>query len=463
MNPRARSKPVYRLVWESARKHVATYAFAVGIPLLVIAFLCYLGSLFFGAEAAFQKTATADAKPLLNVLIALTAILVVSRIGGGLFARLGQPRVLGEIVAGILLGPSLFGAFAPDASQALVPPQIRPILEVVGQLGLILFMFQVGLEFDFNLLRRKGHVAVLVSHTSICLPMLGGICLGLLLYPLCYRGGVPFLPFTLFMGLAMSVTAFPVLTRILRDRNLISTPLGALALACAAADDITAWCLLAALLAFGQSEASAALVTIAQTALFCMLLWGVVRPLAKRMANSPAWASLGTVLLGLLCAALAAERIGIHAFFGAFAFGLCIPRGASAAGRLKPKLEELTCGLLMPAFFVTSGMRTELGLLDWPSGWLICGLVIAVATAGKLIGVIAPARAAGLGWHDSLQLGVLMNTRGLMEIVIANVGLECGIIPPQMFTVLVITAVVTTLATGPLLQVLERYSAAQRS
>jgi Kef-type K+ transport system membrane component KefB len=253
----------------------------------------------------------------------------------------------------------------------------------------------------------------------------------------------------------MSVTAFPVLTRILRDRNLISTQLGAMALACAAADDVTAWCLLAALLAVGQSEPSAALVTIGQTLLFCLVLWGLVRPLAKRLAASHAWTSLPAILLGLFCAALAAEWIGIHAFFGAFAYGLCVPRVASHSRILTPKLEELTSALLMPAFFVTSGMRTEFGLLDWPDGWLICALVIVVATAGKLIGVVLPARVAGMGWHESLSLGVLMNTRGLMEIVIANVALECGIIPPQMFTVLVIMALVTTFATGPLLRLLE--------
>jgi Kef-type K+ transport system membrane component KefB len=426
---------------------------AVGGPLLAIALACSLGVYLFGATAlpAADVAQATEPKPLLHLLVALTAVLLASRIVGGLFARLGQPRVLGEIVAGIVLGPSLLGALAPAFAEQIVPASALPSLQAVGQLGLIVFMFLVGLEFDFNLVRRKGHTAVLVSHTSICVPFLGGTALGLILYSTSYRETTSFLPFTLFMGLAMSVTAFPVLTRILHDRKMHATPLGTMAVACAAADDITAWCLLAVVLGIARAEVGAGLTSVAGAALFCLFLGCVVRPLLKRVWNRHAPTNLPALVMGLFGSALAAEWIGIHAFFGAFLFGLCVPREAGAVSFLKARLEDLTGIVLMPAFFVCSGMRTEFGLIDGLEGWLICVAVIAVATAGKLIGTIVPARLSNLGWNDSVSLGILMNTRGLMEIVIANIGLECGIIPPQMFAVLVIMALVTTFATGPLL------------
>jgi Kef-type K+ transport system membrane component KefB len=299
-------------------------------------------------------------------------------------------------------------------------------------------------------------VAIVVSHTSICVPFLGGTLLGLALYAIWYQGEVPLMPFMLFMGLAMSVTAFPVLTRILCDRRIQATPLGALALACAAADDITAWCLLALLVGVANANFGAGLASIVGALAFGLVMCGVIRPLLKRLCGDRGAMTLPTLLLGLFCSALAAEWIGIHAFFGAFLFGLCAPRNAASTAQLKSKLEELTSSLLMPAFFVISGMRTEFGALDGFDDWLICGLVIAVAMAGKLIGAVIPARMAGMAWSESMQLGILMNTRGLMEIVIANIGLECGLIPPKIFTVLVIMALVTTTITGPLLNVVER-------
>ncbi|MEX2139379.1 MAG: cation:proton antiporter [Pirellulales bacterium] len=449
-----------RFFGRELRSLIATYAVVVGGPLAATGLACYLGSRFFAAASSPSSQVLdmpAEPRPLLELLVALTAILLVSRVFGALFARLGQPRVLGEIVAGIALGPSVFGAVAPTVAERLISPSVLGPLASIGELGLILFMFLVGLEFDLGLVRRKGHVALLVSHTSICLPFLGGVVLGLGSYALWYQDVVPFLPFVLFMGLAMSVTAFPVLTRILRDRNLHTTSLGALAVACAAADDITAWCLLAALLGYANSEPGAGLASIAGALLFCATMWGVVRPLLQRLSASGA-ASLGTLLLGLFCSALAAEWVGIHAFFGAFLFGLCVPRDALSAEQLTGKLQDVTGTLLMPAFFVISGMRTEFGTLQEFDGWLLCGLVVAVAAAGKLIGTIVPARLAGLDWNESVRLGILMNTRGLMEIVIANIALDCGIIPPQMFTVLVVMALATTFATGPLLNLTERWS-----
>jgi Kef-type K+ transport system membrane component KefB len=458
MNYSAGGETAPRFFGRDVRSLMATYAMVVGGPLAATGLACYLGSRFFAAtsHAATPLELPPDSRPLLALLVALTAILLVSRVFGALFTRLGQPRVLGEIVAGIVLGPSVFGAVAPSVAAHLISPSVLGPLTSIGEVGLILFMFLVGLEFDLSLVRRKGHVALLVSHTSICLPFLGGVVLGLGSYALWYEGAVPFLPFVLFMGLAMSVTAFPVLTRILRDRNLHTTSLGALAVACAAADDITAWSLLAALLGFANSEPGAGLTSLGGALLYCAAMWGVVRPLLQRLSGG-GLANLGTLLLGLFCSALAAEWVGIHAFFGAFLFGLCVPRDALSAEQLTGKLQDLTSTLLMPAFFVISGMRTEFGTLQEFDGWLLCALVVAVAAAGKLIGTIVPARLAGLGWNESVRLGVLMNTRGLMEIVIANIALDCGIIPPQMFTVLVIMALVTTFATGPLLNLTKRW------
>jgi Kef-type K+ transport system membrane component KefB len=448
----ARTELTIPRIWRDMRDHVAAYAFAVGGPLLIAATLCYLGSRYFGPQALTTEANIGDEpNPLLHLLIALVAILAASRICGALFVRLGQPKVLGEVVAGIALGPSLLGAIAPNATAALFPQATLPLLESIGQLGLILFMFLVGLEFDFTLIRRKAHVALLVSHTSICWPFLGGTALGLFLYPMFYRDSVQFLPFTLFMGLAMSVTAFPVLTRILRDRNLQNTDLGVMALACAAADDITAWSLLAVVLGIANSQFVAGFGTLAAALVYCTMMWTVVRPLLRRLTVSESQAALPVLLIGLLGSALTAEWIGIHAFFGAFLFGLCLPRDHGLAHQFNAKLEDLAAWVLMPAFFATSGLRTQFGLLHSWDGWLICVLVIVVATAGKFIGAVIPARMAGLPWRDSLSLGALMNTRGLMEIVIANIGLECGIIPPQMFTVLIIMALVTTAATGPIL------------
>jgi Kef-type K+ transport system membrane component KefB len=461
MNYSARGGSLPRFL-ESAgvRGAAATYLLVVGVPLAAAGLACYAGSRFFATGsldvASRLSDLPAEPRPLIALLVALTTILLFSRVIGGLFVRIGQPRVLGEIVAGIVLGPSLLGAIAPDIAVRLIAPAVLGPLAAIGELGLILFMFLVGLEFDLGVLRRRGHVALLVSHTSICLPLLGGVVVGVVAYAMWFEGTVPFLPFVLFMGLAMSVTAFPVLTRILRDRNLHTTSLGSLAVACAAADDITAWCLLAALLGFAGSASGAGLTSIVGAAIYCAAMWGIVRPLFQRLANIGA-AGLGALFLGLFSSALVAEWVGIHAFFGAFLFGLCVPRNAVLARELPEKLHEVTGSLLMPAFFVISGMRTEFGTLNEFDGWLLCLAVVFVAAAGKLLGTILPARIAGLGWNESVRLGILMNTRGLMEIVIANIALDCGIIPPQMFTVLVMMALVTTFATGPLLSLTERW------
>jgi Kef-type K+ transport system membrane component KefB len=450
----ARTEITFPRVWRDVREHVAAYGFAVGGPLLLAATACYLGTRYFGATTVSTEIEVGtEAKPLFNLLIALVAILVACRICGAFFVRLGQPKVLGEVVAGIALGPSLLGAIAPGAAAALFPEATLPLLQSIGELGLILFMFLVGVEFDFTLIRRKAHVALLVSHTSISWPFLGGVALGLFIYPTYYRGSVQFLPFTLFMGLAMSVTAFPVLTRILRDRNLQSTHLGVMALACAAADDVTAWSLLAVVLGIANAHIVAGFGTLAAALAYCAFMWTVVRPVLHHLTAKQDQATLPVLLIGLLASAAVTEWIGIHAFFGAFLFGLCIPRDANVTKLLSGKLEDLTAWVLMPAFFVTSGMRTQFGLLQSWDGWLICLLVVVVATAGKLIGAVVPARMAGLPWRDSFALGALMNTRGLMEIVIANIGLECGIIPPQMFTVLIIMALVTSAAAGPVLNI----------
>ena len=408
------------------------------------------------AAAAVANQTGGRSETLYHVLLALTAVLIAGRFVGAAFRYVGQPPVIGEIVAGIMLGPSLLGRVAPEAYAYLLPPSVVPHLGILAQIGVILYMFLVGLELDWEQLRERAEATIAISHASIVIPFLLGAALALGIFPKLAPPGVAFTPFALFLGAAMSVTAFPVLARILTDCSLSRTPLGAMALTCAAANDATAWCLLAFVVGVAQAKVGGALLVVGLTLAYIAGMFVVVRPLLLRFAprlfhERPDRGVLALVLAGLLVSTIATEAIGIHAIFGAFLLGTIIPHDSGLARDLIGKLEDFVTVLLLPAFFAFTGMRTQIGLVSGIDQWLWCGLIIVVATAGKFGGTLAAARFTGLGWRESSALGILMNTRGLMELIVLNIGLDMQIISPTLFAMMVVMALATTIATTPLL------------
>jgi Kef-type K+ transport system membrane component KefB len=396
---------------------------------------------------------------LVHVLVALTAVLIAGRLLALLFRYVGQPPVIGEVLGGILLGPSLLGRVWPEASAFILPPMVAPYLSVIAQLGVILYMFLVGLELNAGLLRQRAHVTLAISHTSIIVPFLMGAALALVLYPRLSSREVSFTSFALFVGVAMAITAFPVLARILTDRRMQKTPLGVMALACAATDDVTAWCLLAFVVGVAQAQVGGAILVSGLAVAFIAFMFLVVRPLANRFVArlDDGWLTpnvIAFVFVAVLLSALATEVIGVHAIFGAFLLGAVIPHDSVLARSLTHKLEDLVTVLLLPAFFAFTGMRTQIGLVTDLEQWLVCGLIILVATAGKFGGTFVSARLTGLGWRESAALGALMNTRGLMELIVLNIGLDLNVISPALFAMMVLMALATTMATTPILQLL---------
>ena len=394
---------------------------------------------------------------LLHLLLALFVILVVARLVGVLFKRIGQPPVIGEVVAGILLGPSLLGRVWPAGSAFLLPPAMAPYLQAIAQIGVILYMFVVGLELDPAQLKRRPHQAAAISLTGMIVPFLLGLAVAGAIYPALAGEGVPFVAFAVFMGVALSITAFPVLARILSDRGIQHTRLGTLALACAAIGDVAAWCLLALATAIATAKGGDAIRTFLLTVVFLGVVLVVIRPLLARFARrvederEPSLESLSVVFAALLLSALVTEWIGIHALFGAFLVGVSIPHGSALARGLKTRLHDTVAVLLLPAFFAFSGLRTQLGLVSGFGQWSVCLLILLAACAGKFGGTTIAARAVGLPWRTASSLGVLMNTRGLVELIVLNVGLDLGVIGAPLFAMLVLMALVTTFATSPLL------------
>ena len=415
-----------------------------------------------GSSAASRPPAPFDV--MLHVLLALAVMMIAGRLVGGLFGYLRQPPVIGEVFAGIMLGPSLLGGVFPSAYAFLLPAEVAPYLGIIAQLGIVLYMFVVGLHLDLRVLRTSAHATLAISHASIIVPFLLGAVLALALYSSTAGEGVRFTTFALFLGVSMSVTAFPVLARILEDKELQTTPLGMLALTCAAVDDVTAWCLLAFVVSVSQTSLAGAFLTVGLTVVYIAVMFVVVQPFI-RLAVS--WlekferldqARLAAIFIGVLLSALATEFIGIHAIFGAFLFGAVIPHASRVAADVSARLEDLVRVMFLPAFFALTGMRTEIGLLVTWQDWAICGAIVAVAVLGKFGGTFVAARLAGLGRSDSATLGVLMNTRGLVELIVLNIGLDIGAITPRLFTMLVIMALVTTFMTGPMVEVFARTS-----
>lgn len=394
-----------------------------------------------------------------HLLLALAAVVVIGRLFGRVLARFGQPPVIGDIVAGIALGPSLLGLVSPAASLSILPPPVAPYLSVVAQLGVIIYMFLVGLELNPAVIRGQMRATVATALASVVVPFGLGAALAVYLYPRLSTAAVPFGHFALFLGIALSITAFPVLARILDDRGMTGTRLGTAALTCAAIADVVAWCLLAFVVGVVQARVGSLFVVAGLTVGFVAVMFFVVRPLFRRLSvpsrGRSAHDVVALALASMLLAALATETIGVHAIFGAFLLGAVIPHDGELARSLERSLGDLATVLLLPAFFAVTGMRTEVGLLSGGSQWAICGLIVLVATVGKFGGTFAAARLTGMDGRHAGGLGVLMNTRGLMELVVLNIGLDLGVISSTLFTMLVVMALVTTLATTPILRRLE--------
>lgn len=397
------------------------------------------------------------------VFIDIAVIVVVARLMGALFRRLRQPPVIGEILAGIALGPSLLGQLPGDLPNLLFPEDVRPFLRVVAQLGLVIFMFIVGLELDVALIRGKERTAAVISLSSVVLPFGLGVGLAFLLHGnhgVVDGNDVEFLPFALFIGASMSVTAFPVLARILTERGMHRTAIGALSLACAAVDDILAWSMLAVVVAVAASTGAWDLpLILGQSALFVGFMFVVVKPRLRTLVTRYEAAGrltpdiLAVVIVGFLTSAFVTEEIGIHAIFGAFLFGVVMPREAAHAlnHAILDKLEQVSVLLLLPVFFIATGLNVDIAGLDGRS-LLELGAVLLVACSGKFLGAAGAARALGMNGRRASAIGVLMNTRGLTELVILNIGLSLGVLTPDLFTILVVMAIFTTIITEPLLR-----------
>ncbi|HMI07658.1 MAG TPA: cation:proton antiporter [Flavobacterium sp.] len=399
--------------------------------------------------------------PLAILLVQIISIIFVARFFGWVCRKIGQPSVVGEIIAGIILGPSLVGMYWPEFSGMLFPKESLGNLQFLSQIGLILFMFVIGMELDLKALRNKAHEAVVISHASIILPFALGIGLAYFIYGSFAPKGVEFASFGLFLGTSMSITAFPVLARIVQERGIHKTKLGTIVITCAAADDITAWCILAAVIAIVKAGSfTSSLYVIALAVGYVFLMLKVVRPFLKRVGDlkstreSLSKPVVAIFLLTLIISAYVSEVIGIHALFGAFMAGAIMPENNRFRNIFIEKVEDVSVILLLPLFFVFTGLRTEIGLLNDPYLWKITGLIIFVGVAGKFFGSALAAKFVGQNWKDSLSIGALMNTRGLMELIVLNIGYDLGVLSKEIFTMMVIMALVTTFMTGPALDLI---------
>lgn len=402
--------------------------------------------------------------PLSLMFLQIAVIVLISRLFGLFFNRIGQPTVLGEMTAGIVLGPSVLGILCPQLSSFLFSTASLSWLETLSNLGLVLFVFIVGLELDSNLMKNKAQTALVVSHASIVVPFFFGVYLAYFLFTGFAPEGVSFISFSLFMGIAMSLTAFPVLARIIQERKLTQSPLGTLALTCAAVDDVTAWCLLAAVVGIIRADTIMTFVATVVLAIFYILFMiYLVRPILQRLGNIYATQEhlskgfIALLFVVLFLSAFATETIGIHALFGAFLAGIIMPSQIDFRNVLISRIEDVSLVILLPLFFAINGLKTQLGLLNAGYLWLICGLIVMVAIMGKFGGSAIAARFTGQSWANSLALGALMNTRGLVELVVLSIGYELGILTPTIFTMMVLMALLTTFMTRPMLWVIERF------
>ncbi len=399
--------------------------------------------------------------PLAILLLQIITIIIVARIFGFFFKKIGQPSVIGEIIAGIILGPSFVGYYFPDFAHFLFPDKSLDNLKFLSQIGLILFMFVVGMELDLKTVKNKANDAVVISHASIIFPFTLGVGLAWFIYPEFGPQNIPFIAFALFCGIAMSITAFPVLARIVQERGLSKTKLGNIVITCAAADDITAWCILAAVIAIVKAgSVLSSLYIIIMAVAYVLVMLKLVRPFLARFGDkysnkeSMSKPVVAIFFITLLVSSYVTEVIGIHALFGAFLAGVIMPVNLNFRAIFIEKVEDVSLVLLLPLFFVFTGLRTHIGLLnDWHL-WMVAFAIIAVAVTGKFLGSAFAARFVGQSWKDSLIIGALMNTRGLMELVVLNIGYDLGVLSDEIFAMMVIMALFTTFMTGPILDFL---------
>jgi len=399
---------------------------------------------------------------LFILTLQLVVVLAVCRVVGWLFQKFRQPKVVGEMFAGIMLGPSLLGWVAPHLSAYLFPASSLGFLNALSQVGVVVFMFLVGLGINPGELKRQGHAAVLTSHVSITAPFVLAAFLALYLYPRLSDDSVAFTSFALFMGAAMSITAFPVLARILAERDMLGSRLGTVAIACAAVDDVTGWCILAYIVVLIRSAHSHTSIWITSGGILGFglamihgvrrLLRGFERAYRKKGALSENLMAL--MLLLVLASSLFTEYLGIHLLFGAFLMGAIMPKEHKFVRYVLDRFETITVTLLLPLFFAFTGLRTNIAAVKGPEMWMYCGLIILVATVGKLGGSTLASWLSGMPLREAAGLGTLMNTRGLMELVILNIGLDIGVISPALFSMMVMMALVTTFMTSPVLNLL---------
>lgn len=458
------ARPVARLPWKSG----LVYLVMLGGAATIFWLIRQLGETLHAPDPAvgiprLARAVASGAKfeVVPHLLLSMLTILLTSRIVSLAFSKLRQPPVMGEVVAGIVLGPSLLGWLWPGGEAMIFPPAVVPYLTAIAQVGIVLYMFLVGLELNPALFRGRAHASVAVSHASIVLPFVLGSALALATYPRLSSPDVPFTSFALFSGVALSVTAFPVLARILSDRQLATSRLGAIALACAAADDVTAWCLLAFVVGVVHAAVQRAALTFALAVAYLAIMQLVGRPLVRRLVahfedhqHTPTRATIGAVYIALFTSALVTEWIGIHALFGAFLLGAIIPPDSRLARALYRRLEDVVTVLLLPVFFAIAGLNTQIGLVSGTAAWLTVGLIIVAASAGKFGGTYIAGRLTGLTARDAGALGVMMNTRGLIELIVLNIGLELRIISPALYTMFVLMALTTTFMTTPILDAL---------
>lgn len=446
------------------RRTLLLYAALVGLPLVVLALILRAGAGLEAGERLLAPAGAPSSAPLGLQLVQVIVIVAVARGAGALLHRLGQPRVVGEMLAGVALGPSLLGALAPQLWLTLFPIGSLAGLRTMSMVGLLLFMFLIGLELDSAALRANGRAALVVSHASISIPLVLGGALALWLYPRYAAGHAPFQAFALYIGAAMSVTAFPVLARILAERGLVRTSLGAIAIACAAVDDVTAWLLLAVVVVIARADAAfgGVVLTVLGTGAYVVFMltagkWTLRWFLRSELSGAPlSLGALSLVVVVLLGSAGVTEALGVHALFGAFIAGAAMPRDANLREAIRSRFEDLMLVLLLPLFFALTGLRTDFRLIGGGGDMLALGLVLLAAVAGKFGGSAVAARLMGLPARDSLILGTLLNTRGLMELVILSLGLELGVITPPIFAMMVVMTLVTTLMTTPLVSWLLR-------
>lgn len=456
-------------------KHSVFYVFVVGLFSALIYWTIHNGKTL--EQGRYLKTVTSThsnlqeflnslhhniTHPLAILLAQIVTIILVARIFGWICKKIGQPMVIGEILAGIVLGPSFFGHYFHAYSSLLFPDSSLDNLKFLSQIGLIFFMYVVGMELDLKVLKNKAQEAVVISHASIIIPFTLGLLLAYTIYTQYAPPGIAFLSFGLFLGIAMSITAFPVLARIVQERGLNKTRIGAMVITCAAADDITAWCILAGVIAIVKAGSIvSSLYIIVLSFIYVIAMFKLVKPFLKRIGNlfdsqekitKPV---VAIFFLTLLISAYLTEVIGIHALFGAFVAGVIMPENMKFRAIFIEKIEDVSLVVLLPLFFVFTGLRTEIGLLNNIALWKVCGLIIAVAVIGKFLGSALTAKFVGQNWRDSLTIGALMNTRGLMELVVLNIGYDLGVLTKEVFAMMVIMALATTFMTGPALNLID--------